>query len=110
MVDQRAHVASVANQRIVLEPHVQNAMQLGGQGVAEAGELVARNVQQLYGDKQRHGEMIELWIIDTHMFEYVMILCVVSYKRVDGPGTHRKTVDWFYHLQRSVVQMIAGQI
>lgn len=24
--------------------------------------------------------------------------------------TYRKTVDWFYHLQRSVVQMIAGQI
>lgn len=25
-------------------------------------------------------------------------------------GTHRQTVDWFNHVQRSVVQMIAGQI
>lgn len=45
LVDQCAQVTAIADQRVVLEPHVQNAMQLGGQLVAEAGELVARNVQ-----------------------------------------------------------------
>lgn len=43
-------MAPIAYQRIVLEPHVQNAMQLGGQRIAEAVELVARYVQQLFDD------------------------------------------------------------
>lgn len=56
LIDQGSHVAPIANQRIVLEPHVQNAMQLGGQRIAEAVELVARYVQQLFDDDDDDDE------------------------------------------------------